>query len=309
MKDIAERGEATKSLMPEGLTDTLTKQEFADLVRFLSELGKVGGPYAPSKARVVRRWQVIEPTNANLNLFRRTRVSAAAEPDNPFAWSPAYSLVSGDLPLAELPKFTVWNDTAAQTVLRFQLDVTTAGAAKLKFNSVAGLSLYLGATPVEAKAETVLDLKAGVQTVTLVIDRSKRTDDVRVELDDVAGSPARVDVCVRREVTMPLSLFAVHLSTGRSPTAWLASRGFGRPRRSCSSLAMWRRARGGRAADRRADRRVLRRVEHPHQARGAADQRSPHPERAGRRRPRPARAARRDRRPARCSTSSSRTAG
>jgi hypothetical protein len=47
---------------------------------------------------------------------------------------------------------------------------------------------------VEAKPETVLDLKAGVQTVTLLIDRSKRTDDVRVELEDIDGSPARVAV-------------------------------------------------------------------------------------------------------------------
>jgi putative heme-binding domain-containing protein len=193
VKDIAERAEA-KSIMPEGLTDTLTKSEFADLVAFLSALGKVGGPYAPSKARVVRRWQVIDPTNANLNLFRRTRVSAAAEPDNSFAWSPAYSLVSGDLPLDELPKFTVWQDTAPQTVLRFQLDATTAGAARLKFNSVNGLSLYLGAAPVEPKRETVLDLKTGVQTVTVVIDRSRRSEDIHVELEDVAGSPARVAI-------------------------------------------------------------------------------------------------------------------
>jgi putative heme-binding domain-containing protein len=193
VKDIAERAEA-KSIMPEGLTDTLTKQEFADLVAFLSALGKVGGPYAPPKTRVVRRWQVIDPTSANLNAFRRGRVSAAAEPDNSFAWSPAYALVSGDLPLSELPKFTVWNDTAAQTVLRFQLDVTTAGATKLKFNSVAGLSIYQGSTPLEAKPETVLDLKNGVQTITLLIDRTRRTEDVRVELEDVAGSPARVAV-------------------------------------------------------------------------------------------------------------------
>ncbi len=193
VKDIAERGEA-KSLMPEGLTDQLTKQEFADLTAFLSQLGKVGTPYAPNKARLVRRWQVIEPANENLNLFRRTRVSAAAEADNPFAWSPAYSLVSGDLPLAELPKFTVWNNTAEQSVVRFQLDVTTAGAAKLKFNSVAGLSLYVGTTPVEPKAETLLDLKTGIQTVTVLIDRSKRTEDVRVELEDVPESPARVAV-------------------------------------------------------------------------------------------------------------------
>ncbi|WP_227254622.1 PVC-type heme-binding CxxCH protein [Frigoriglobus tundricola] len=194
LKDIAERTKSTKSLMPEGLTDQLTKQEFSDLVRFLTDLGKVGGPYAPSKARVVRRWQVIDPTNANLNAFRRARVSAAAESDAPFTWSPAYSRVSGNLPLADLPKFTVWVDTAQQSVVRFQLDVTTAGAAKLKFNSVAGLSVYVGNTPVDPQAETLLDLKAGVQTVTILIDRSKRTDEVRVELDDVEKSPARVAV-------------------------------------------------------------------------------------------------------------------
>jgi hypothetical protein len=176
------------------LTDQLTKQDFADLVKYLSELGKVGGPFAPSKVRVVRRWQLIEPTNTNMNSFRRARVSAAAEADNPFAWSSTYSKVSGDLPLAELPKYSVWADTAALTVLRFQLDVTTAGAAKLKFNSTAGLSVYLGNVPVEAKAETVLDLKTGVQTVTIMIDRSKRTDDLRIELDDVEKSPARVSV-------------------------------------------------------------------------------------------------------------------
>ena len=157
------------------------------------ELGKVG-PYAPSKARVVRRWQVIDATTENLNMFRRARVSAAAEPENTFVWSPTYSMVSGDLTLASLPKFTVWNDTAAQSVLRFNLDVTSAGAAKLKFNSVAGLSVFVGASPVETKAETLLDLKAGVQTVTVMIDRSKRTEDLRIELDDVAGSPARVAI-------------------------------------------------------------------------------------------------------------------
>lgn len=193
-KDLIERGDSTKSLMPEGLADQLTKQEFADLVKFLSELGKVDGPYAPNKARLVRRYQAIDASPANLNLFRRTRVSAAAEADNPFAWLSSYSKVSGDLPLSELPKFTVWNDTAAQSVVRFQLDVTTAGAAKLKFNAVAGLTVYVGNQPIEPKAETVLDLKAGVQTVTVLIDRSKRTDDLRVELDDVPNSPARVSV-------------------------------------------------------------------------------------------------------------------
>src|SRR5207244_11626024 len=45
------------SLMPEGLADTLTRTELVDLVRFLSELGKIG-PYSVRKARCARRWQV-----------------------------------------------------------------------------------------------------------------------------------------------------------------------------------------------------------------------------------------------------------
>ena len=120
-------------------------------------------------------------------------VSAAAEANSEFTWSGVYSKVSGDLPIAELPKFSVWADTAPQSVVRFQLDVTTAGAAKLKFNSVAGLTVYVGNAPVEPKAETVLDLKTGVQTVTVLIDRSKRTDDVRVSFADLvvlAGNAA-----------------------------------------------------------------------------------------------------------------------
>lgn len=191
-KDILERGD-TRSLMPDSLTDSLTRQEFVDLARFLSELGKVG-PYAPSKSRVVRRWQLVEPTPSNMNLARRTRLTATTEPDNQFAWSPQYSRVSGDLPLEELPKLVVWNDTAPVSVVRFQLDATTPGAAKLRFNSVVGVTVYLGVTPNEANPETTLDLKPGINTVTLVIDRSKRTDDLRVELDDVPNSPARVGV-------------------------------------------------------------------------------------------------------------------
>lgn len=192
VKDVAERGE-TKSLMPEGLTDTLSAQEFTDLVRFLSELGKIG-PYAPNKARFVRRWQVIDPTNANLDLFRRNRISTAADPDTAFAWSATYSRVSGDLPLTELAKFSVWSNTAEQTVLRFQLDVTTPGKVKLKLNSADGLSMFQGTNPIEVKPETILELKTGVQTITLIVDRSLRREDIKVEVDDVPGSPARVAI-------------------------------------------------------------------------------------------------------------------
>ncbi|HYH67094.1 MAG TPA: HEAT repeat domain-containing protein, partial [Urbifossiella sp.] len=191
-RDIVERGK-TKSMMPEGLLDPLTRQEVADLARFLSELGKVG-PYAASPARVVRRWEIIEGTPENMNLARRTRLAAAAEPGTPFAWTPLYSKVSGALPAAELPRLVVWSGNDPLAVARFQLDVTTAGKVGLKFNSVVGMQLFVNGRAAEPAADITLDLPAGVQTVTVVIDRAKRADDLRVELTDVAGSPARAAV-------------------------------------------------------------------------------------------------------------------
>ena len=117
--------------MPEGLTDTLTKQEFADLVKFLSELGKVGGAYAPNKARLVRRWQVIEPNGENLNLFRRTRVSRRRRAGQPVR------LVAGLLEGLRRPAARrvaevhgVERHRGRNRVVRFQLDVTTAGAGQ-----------------------------------------------------------------------------------------------------------------------------------------------------------------------------------
>jgi hypothetical protein len=125
---------------------------------------------------------------------RRRTCTSSGSADAQFAWAPRYSLVSGDLAVGELPNFSVWTNTAEQSVVRFQLDVTTPGAAALNFNSVEGLTLYLGAAPVDTKPQAKLDLKAGVQTLTLFIDRSIRKADLRIELEDVPGSPARVAV-------------------------------------------------------------------------------------------------------------------
>jgi putative heme-binding domain-containing protein len=80
------------SIMPTGLADLLTRAEFVDLVRFLSELGRPG-PYSVPDVRVVRRWRV--------------------------AGEPAYSEVSGELPL-----------TASEA--SFEVEVTTAGRARMR---------------------------------------------------------------------------------------------------------------------------------------------------------------------------------
>jgi hypothetical protein len=61
-----------RSLMPDGLANELTQAELVDLIRFLSELGKVGGNYAVGKARFVRRWQTLVWSPEAHQLLNRT---------------------------------------------------------------------------------------------------------------------------------------------------------------------------------------------------------------------------------------------
>ena len=192
LKDIEDKRES-RSLMPDGLVDSLTRDELIDMVKFLSELGKVG-PYSLSKTRVVRRWQVLKPTPDALGVIRRARVAAAAENDSAFVWQPAYTLVSGELPIDAASKFEVWKDTPALVLARFQVDVTTAGKVKLKVNSAAGLSLFVGSTAVEVADETIVEFAAGMQSLMFAIEVSKRVEPLRVEIEDVKDSPARVTI-------------------------------------------------------------------------------------------------------------------
>src|SRR5206468_7343571 len=83
------------SLMPAGLVDAMTRAELVDLVRFLSELGKLG-PYAVSpQARLVRRWQVLEPPAV---APRGIDPLDALATDPSLTWTPAHSKLPGELP-------------------------------------------------------------------------------------------------------------------------------------------------------------------------------------------------------------------
>jgi hypothetical protein len=185
------------SLMPEGLTDTLTRGELVDLVRFLSELGKVG-PYAVGKDRVVRRWQALEPTPDAYRALSRQSFGAVAA-DAPWqAWSPAYSTVAGSLPLADVPavrlRMVLEKQTLALGAVRCQLEVTTPGKVRLVLNSADGVRAWVDGTPVEARREIELDLKTGTHTLTFGLDLGKRREPLRVEVAEVKGSPAQVRV-------------------------------------------------------------------------------------------------------------------
>ena len=155
------------SLMPVGLTDAITHQEFLDLIKFLSELGKPG-PYGPTAVQYIRRWQLSDERSKNAT------------------WTSAYSLVSGTLPTDAL--VAKGNSTV---YARGQIDVTAPGRIRLALNDSRGVKLWVDDKPLEAAAEIVTDLPRGVHDLTFAIDLGQRSDTgLRVEVADAPGSTA-----------------------------------------------------------------------------------------------------------------------
>ncbi|MFO1020135.1 MAG: PVC-type heme-binding CxxCH protein [Planctomycetales bacterium] len=173
-----------ESLMPTSLVDNLTHAELVDLVRFLSELGKVG-PYSAGKTRVARRWQIFLPVPEAVHALQRTRVGTAATEQKEFAWKSAYTTVSGDLPLSELPTFGVSSTASKLSIARIQLASTSAGPVELKFGSKAGLSVWVDGKPVDLADKVRFDVTPGTHTVTVAIDRNQGNEPLHCELVDV----------------------------------------------------------------------------------------------------------------------------
>jgi hypothetical protein len=176
--------------MPVGLVDSLTQAELIDLVRFLSELGKVG-PYAAGQARLARRWQVLEATADAMQLIRHNGPASAAAGDSRLRWSPAYSMVSGLLPSNELPPFAIAYQGTRTGFARCQIEVSTAGKVRLLVGSADGIRAWLDGTALGVQPELPVDLSRGLHTLTLAIDLERRRDGVRLELGDAAGSAAQ----------------------------------------------------------------------------------------------------------------------
>jgi putative heme-binding domain-containing protein len=189
LKDIEEVTPG-KSLMPEGLADPLTRSELIDLVRFLSELGKVG-PYAVGKAPVVRRWQVLEAFQENQDAVARGGIEVLKGNEPPLAWGPAYSNVAGQLPLADLPRLHLGRSAKAVAVARCQLDATAAGLVRLRLGGVQGLSVWLDGKTVRPRKALDLSLGAGAHTLTFVIDLGAGLKELRCEVDEIPGSAGR----------------------------------------------------------------------------------------------------------------------
>ncbi len=180
-----------KSLMPQGITKFLTDQEFLDLARFVSELGKPG-PYAIRKTPSIQRWRVLkspapELTSEvpNVELFREHVLDAA-----PGDWQPAYGMVGGALPLAELAK-----QRPAIVYIQGEIEVSEPGPVTIAIESTDPSQTWLDAEPFEAAKQITRDLTTGRHSLTFRVTITDRPDPtIKVEFSKPSGSSAQFSV-------------------------------------------------------------------------------------------------------------------
>ncbi|AMV39818.1 PVC-type heme-binding CxxCH protein [Planctomyces sp. SH-PL62] len=191
--DSIEEQKIAGSIMPAGLVDPLTQAELVDLVSFLSRLGKIGD-YAVSQDRILRRWRVLAATPEAATAMIRTSLESVIQNES-LGWKPLYASVGGRLISQELPVNPRVNAAPPIALVRTDVEVTTPGPIRLKFDSARDLAFWVDGRRVEPDPGSpdalTLDLDRGVHAVYVAFEPGRREAGVRGVLEDVEGSPAK----------------------------------------------------------------------------------------------------------------------
>lgn len=189
---IAKTSISPVSLMPPALTASLRQDEFVDLVRFLSELGKEG-PFKTTSNRYVREWRMMEAPGPGGDDLGHYGTKVLAEERKGYKWKSTVSKVSGGLPVSELPK-VAGRGRRQYAVGRFTLEAQQAGPVKLK---VAGkldrIELFAAGKKValptgSSEVEVSFVASKGRQELTVVGLLGGGLDEIRVEVLGDAGA-------------------------------------------------------------------------------------------------------------------------
>lgn len=184
---IAGRQMSPVSMMPPGLTASLREDEFVDLVRFLSELGREGA-YKIKPNRYVRTWKVMGPmTQEDIDHVRHVGLQALNEVDHPYPWQPGYSQVSGEFPLGEIQnaqKMYPWHPK----ISRFGLKLASPGRVRLGLNEHKGIILVVDDKVLQEVEPVVeLDLAAGSHSVS-VLATKEAADLKTLRIEELEGA-------------------------------------------------------------------------------------------------------------------------
>lgn len=189
--DVEEELEG-KSLMPQGLTKFLTRDELLDLAKFISELGKPG-PYSVQQAKTVQRWRILQnpPPELiddvpHLEHFRQFVLGSAPE-----AWQPAYGKVNGFLPLDELRV----GSAPTVVILQGYFEIKSAGLVEVQINSTEKVQTWVNTDSFESRNSFEISPAVGRHTITLRVEISDRDrPELKVEFLVPEKSTAIIEV-------------------------------------------------------------------------------------------------------------------
>ena len=179
--DDIEAEKAAGSLMPAGLVDQLTDDDFVDLVAFLAALGRDEG-LTVRPDPIARTAETMTAENRAAYLMRRQRYAAAASAPEQFVWTPIYSRVDGSLPVDELPLIEVANRSAAGqrgvSFVRVRFEQLTDGPSPLTIDGPHD-EAWIDAEPVTES----MTLPPGKHTLTVSILRSDQSGPLTIRYD------------------------------------------------------------------------------------------------------------------------------
>ncbi|MDB4662382.1 HEAT repeat domain-containing protein, partial [Verrucomicrobiales bacterium] len=191
--EVAKKEISPVSLMPPGLTAQLREDEFVDLVRFMSELGKEGD-FSTKPNRYVRHWKVLQPHERIRDEIGHYSEKIFAENDKTYVWTLLYSRVDGSLPTDDLPQ-QIGRGKNRYGVASFEIEVAAAGKVPLKIDAkLADTHLFIGEDKIElpkegSQASIEIDVKKpGKHKITMAGLLNWGWDSVRVEIpSDATG--------------------------------------------------------------------------------------------------------------------------
>ena len=170
------------SMMPPGLTSGLREDQFIDLVRFLSELGK-DGDFKVSAKPIIRDYLILQPHPRTVDGMGHYGTAVFAEKFEGYQWQTYGSKVSGELLPSELPKVrgrgrNTWG------VARF--GITQKGKVKLKINDTTLLDLFAGKKEIvlPEKGPAIIELAGNEdpEHFTLAVNSAYRQAPVLLEI-------------------------------------------------------------------------------------------------------------------------------
>ena len=162
------------SLMPSGLVDSLTRAELVNLVRYLSELGKIGS-YALPRQQFVRTWESLSCSDRPMAISPTELTTWLT--GNRHAWSRTYSVINGDLPIEDLPQFGI--NGKKHSAVRFSLTNSNPNAI-IHITPTTGLRIWKDGKETEMDAD--IRLSQSENEFVFLIDRSAIVDSISVEI-------------------------------------------------------------------------------------------------------------------------------